>query len=152
MHLLLDLIFQLGHVKHELVDFAGPHGELLSLEVLPKDLLPSGDSLLTPGVGHSSPLSEEPGKRVSVDGISRVGSNSLLLLLSLVVGLPHAHASAVVSQSLLHVEEPLDATIFLFLQFFKGKNLRFLFFDCLNELIDVRLLFIAVDLIIVLVL
>lgn len=123
LNLLLDLILELCHVEHELIDLARPHGELLSLEVLPEDFLISIDSLLAPVVGDISPVPEEPGETVSVDSIPGVGGNSLLLLLSLVVSFPEAETGALESKAVLQVEEPLDATVVLVLHLLKVEDL-----------------------------
>ena len=152
LDLLLDLVFELGHVEHELVDLAGPHGELLRLKVVSEHLLVLGDSLLAPLVGDRSPLPEVPGKRVPVNGIPTIRGNSLLLLLPLVVGLPVAKEDTLLTEPPLKIEEPLDAAHVLILQLLQVEHLLFLLIDGLQKLINIILLFIAVDLVIVLVL
>jgi len=64
---------------------------------LSESFLFSQDSFFTPIVGNSPPLSEESGKSIPIDSVPGVGSNSLLLLLSLKVDLPDSKACAIES-------------------------------------------------------
>jgi hypothetical protein len=101
---------------------------------------------------NNSPASEIPRQRVSVDGISRVSCDSLFFLFSLLVLFPESKVSTIESEPLFEIEKSLNAAHILFFQLFETENLRFLFFNCFNELIDISLLFIAIDLEIVLIL
>lgn len=103
-------------------------------------------------VSDFAPASEESSKTIPVDGVPTISGNSHLFLLSLVVGFPESHGCAVESQSLFEVKESLDATIVLVFHFFKVENLRLLFLDSLNELVDISLFLVTVYLVVVLVL
>lgn len=135
-----------------MIDFTRPHSKLLSFKILSENFFFSMDSFFALVVSDFAPASEESGKTVPVDSVPTISGNSHLLLLSLVVGFPQSHSSAVESQSLFEVEESLDATVVLVFYFFKVKNLSLLFLDSLDELVDIGLFLVAVYLVVVLVL
>ena len=135
-----------------MINFTGPHSKLLSFKILSENFFLSIDSLFALGVSDFAPASEVSSKTISIDSVPRVSGNSHLFLLSLVVGFPESHGCAVESQSLLEVEESLDATVVLVLHLLKVENLGLLFLDSLDELVDVSLFLVAVYLIVVLVL
>jgi hypothetical protein len=148
LHLALDFVLELGHVKHQLVHLARPHGQLLALEVLSEDSLLSVDSLLAPLVAHVSPASKLSLELVSVNGVSRVGRNPLLFSPVLHKLGPVFHANPVVKQTLLHLEEPPQAAHVLLLSFLKLSGHGFLLLHGFNELVNVGLLLVKIDLII----
>ena len=152
LHLLLDLVLQLGHIEHQLVHFAAPHGQLLSLQLVLEVSLPLLDLLSAVFVADGSELSKAALHFHSVNVIPRVSSNSLLLLSALEPSLPTLQVGFVVSQSGFHLEEPLDRALVLsFLPLELGYLLLFLF-NRLKESIDVGLFLVKVNLVVVLVL
>ena len=135
-----------------MINFTRPHSKLFCFKILSENFFLSVDSLFALVVSDTSPASKEPNKTVPVECVPAVSGNSILFLLSLVVGFPESHGCALKSQSILEVEESLNAAVVLIFHFFKTENLGFLFLDSFNELIYISLLLVAVYLVIVLVL
>lgn len=55
----LDFVFELCHVEHQLVDFRGPHGKPLRLEVSSVEGFFTVDSLFAPSMSGRRPSFEE---------------------------------------------------------------------------------------------
>lgn len=152
LNLLLDLILELGHVKHQLVYFAAPHCQFLSLELVLEICLPNLDLFSSVHVADSPELSKATFHFHPVDMVPGVSSNPLFLLSSLEPSLPPLQVGFVVSQPGLHLEESLDAALVLGLEPLKFADLSFLLLDGLKEPVDVGLLLIQVHLVVVLIL
>lgn len=149
---MLDLVLELGHIEHQLVHFAAPHGQLLRLQLVLEVSLPLLDLLSALFVADGSELSEAAFHFHSVNVIPRVSCNSLLLLSALEPSLPTLQVGFVVPQPGLHLEEPLDAALVLSFEPLELGYLLLLLLNGLKESIDVGLLLVQVHLVVVLVL
>ena len=151
LDLSLDFVLELCHVEHQLVDFRGPHGKLLSLEVSSVESFFTVDSLFAPGMSNYSPPFEESRQRVSIDSVPRVGSDSLLFTAPLGVRLEDLHTNLVHVETVLDLQEPLKAAHVLILELVQVEDLLLLIVNSLDELINVCLFFVKVHLVVILV-
>ena len=146
-----DLVFKLGHIKHQLINFGCPHGKFLSFKIFSEDYLFSVDSFFSPLMRNISPASKVPCEIVSIYGVSTVGSNSFLFSSSLYVGFPEFKENSIIEKSPSHFSESLEGADILIFLFLNIKALLFLVINSCKEFTNIGFFLIYIDLIVVLV-